>query len=161
MCVTRPCPYQSHSSSRRYCGASPTTRTRSTYLPAKTPGSDKILLFLSDPSFALVLLREQAMAEINTKDDAANNASGKEQGTGKGIAEVDITSDAEDGSQTPQTSLVPLRMKLISILLVTAVGFGSHWSSGVTGAMKATLKKVRLRDKADFVGTPGEWITNT
>ncbi|KAB2568946.1 hypothetical protein DBV05_g12381 [Lasiodiplodia theobromae] len=36
---------------------------------------------------------------------------------------------------------VPLRMKIISVLLVTAIGFGSHWSSGVTGAMKSTLKK--------------------
>jgi hypothetical protein len=26
--------------------------------------------------------------------------------------------------------------------LVTATGFGSHWSSGVTGAMKSTVKKV-------------------
>ncbi|CAO2651349.1 Nn.00g096460.m01.CDS01 [Neocucurbitaria sp. VM-36] len=36
---------------------------------------------------------------------------------------------------------IPLKMKIIAILLVTAVGFGSHWSSGVTGAMKSTLKK--------------------
>jgi hypothetical protein len=35
-------------------------------------------------------------------------------------------------------------MKLLSILMVTAIGFGSHWSSGVTGAMKSTLKKVRF-----------------
>jgi hypothetical protein len=83
------------------------------------------------------------MAEITSGNDIAHNGNGKEQGIEKGIAEVDVTGDAEDGSQTPQTSLVPLRMKLISILLVTAVGFGSHWSSGVTGAMKATLKKVR------------------
>jgi hypothetical protein len=39
-------------------------------------------------------------------------------------------------------------MKLISILLVSAIGFGSHWSSGVTGAMKSTLKKVRKYDSA-------------
>lgn len=42
---------------------------------------------------------------------------------------------------------VPLRMKIISVLLVTAIGFGSHWSSGVTGAMKSTLKKVRRRSR--------------
>lgn len=47
-----------------------------------------------------------------------------------------------NGQENRKESLVPLRMKLISILLVTAVGFGSHWSSGVTGAMKSTLKKV-------------------
>lgn len=41
-----------------------------------------------------------------------------------------------------RSTLVPVKMKLISVLLVTAIGFGSHWSSGVTGAMKSTLKKV-------------------
>ena len=45
-------------------------------------------------------------------------------------------------SEGGRSRLVPVKMKLISILLVTAIGFGSHWSSGVTGAMKSTLKKV-------------------
>jgi hypothetical protein len=45
-------------------------------------------------------------------------------------------------SEGGRSMLVPLRMKLVSILLVTAIGFGSHWSSGVTGAMKSTVKKV-------------------
>jgi hypothetical protein len=61
-------------------------------------------------------------------------------------ADVQITSSgasADGSNHAGQVSLVPLRMKLLSILLVTAVGFGSHWSSGVTGAMKSTLKKVR------------------
>jgi hypothetical protein len=71
----------------------------------------------------------------------------KEQGmqAKNGTAEIVVTSSeasADNGSQNERTPLVPLRMKLISILLVTAVGFGSHWSSGVTGAMKSTLKKV-------------------
>jgi hypothetical protein len=47
------------------------------------------------------------------------------------------------GSESGRSNYVPLRMKLLSILMVTAIGFGSHWSSGVTGAMKSTLKKVR------------------
>lgn len=46
--------------------------------------------------------------------------------------------DSDDG----RSAHVPLRLKIIAILLVTAIGFGSHWSSGVTGAMKSTLKKV-------------------
>lgn len=77
-----------------------------------------------------------------------NNANGKELGceVKSGSAEVVVVAGSEvateNGSQNGQTPLVPLRMKLISILLVTAVGFGSHWSSGVTGAMKSTLKKV-------------------
>lgn len=37
---------------------------------------------------------------------------------------------------------IPLRLKIIAVLLVSAIGFGAHWSSGVTGAMKSTLKKV-------------------
>lgn len=36
---------------------------------------------------------------------------------------------------------VPLRWKLASIILVSMIGFGSHWSSGITGAMKSTIKK--------------------
>jgi hypothetical protein len=51
-------------------------------------------------------------------------------------------------SEGGRSMLVPLKMKLISILLVSAIGFGSHWSSGVTGAMKSTLKKVRKYDSA-------------
>lgn len=32
-------------------------------------------------------------------------------------------------------------MKLLSVLMVTIIGFGSQWSSGITGAMKSTIKK--------------------
>lgn len=47
----------------------------------------------------------------------------------------------EDGVST-MSSKVPWSMKVIAVMLVTAIGFGSHWASGVTGAMKSTLKKV-------------------
>lgn len=40
-----------------------------------------------------------------------------------------------------QSSKVPWTMKVLAVLLVSSIGFGSHWSSGVTGAMKSTLKK--------------------
>lgn len=62
-----------------------------------------------------------------------------------------VNDEGEDGSgasirsgrsEGGRSTTVPLRMKIVSILLVTAIGFGSHWSSGVTGAMKSTLKKV-------------------
>lgn len=36
---------------------------------------------------------------------------------------------------------VPLSWKLMSIVMVTAIGFGSHWSSSITSAMKTTVKK--------------------
>lgn len=56
-------------------------------------------------------------------------------------------------SEGGRSMLVPVKMKLISILLVSAIGFGSHWSSGVTGAMKSTLKKVRRHDSAKSPNT--------
>jgi hypothetical protein len=60
---------------------------------------------------------------------------------GSGLVKT-MTTEVAPAEGERSTPLVPLRMKLVSILLVTAVGFGSHWSSGVTGAMKSTLKKV-------------------
>ncbi|KAG5794059.1 hypothetical protein H9Q69_006889 [Fusarium xylarioides] len=47
-----------------------------------------------------------------------------------------ISQPENDGRQP-----VPLSWKLASIVLVTAIGFGSQWSSGVTSAMKSTIKK--------------------
>lgn len=46
--------------------------------------------------------------------------------------------DTEDHGKTP----VPLSMKILSVVVVSMIGFGGHWSSGVTGALKSTLKKV-------------------
>jgi hypothetical protein len=89
------------------------------------------------------------MVRVNTPvlagDDIVANENQQSKEVKTSAVEVGVASSgasAEDGIRTRQSSLVPLRMKLISILLVTAVGFGSHWSSGVTGAMKSTLKKV-------------------
>lgn len=48
---------------------------------------------------------------------------------------------ASSDTSTATTNHVPMKMKLFAVLLVTAIGFGSHWSGGVTGAMKSTLKK--------------------
>jgi hypothetical protein len=56
------------------------------------------------------------------------------------VASSEASTGERDGSD--RSSAIPLKMKLIAILLVTATGFGSHWSSGVTGAMKTTVKKV-------------------
>lgn len=36
----------------------------------------------------------------------------------------------------------PLKVKIMAILIVSAISFGSQWSSGVTSAMKSTIKKV-------------------
>ncbi|RMJ14067.1 hypothetical protein BHE90_009426 [Fusarium euwallaceae] len=46
-------------------------------------------------------------------------------------------SDSEHNGKKP----VPLSMKILSVVVVSMIGFGGHWSSGVTGALKSTLKK--------------------
>lgn len=47
------------------------------------------------------------------------------------------SSDDSDGKKPP-----PLAAKLIAVALISSISFGSHWSTGVTGAMKSTIKKV-------------------
>ncbi|RLL97661.1 hypothetical protein CFD26_104672 [Aspergillus turcosus] len=44
-----------------------------------------------------------------------------------------------DGKRPP-----PLLAKILAVFLISCISFGSHWSSGVTGAMKSTIKKVGL-----------------
>ncbi|KAM3544367.1 hypothetical protein ARSEF1564_002746 [Beauveria bassiana] len=62
-------------------------------------------------------------------------------------AAVHVNSDheqqADNGapSAPARDTVIPLRIKLIAVFLVSLIGFGSHWSSGVTGAMKSTIKK--------------------
>lgn len=51
---------------------------------------------------------------------------------------------ANDNDSDSGRTIVPLSYKIASILLVSAIGFGSKWSSGITGAMKTTIKKVRF-----------------
>lgn len=52
-------------------------------------------------------------------------------------SEVASQSESDDGKVPP-----PLIAKLFAVLLISCISFGSHWSSGVTGAMKSTIKKV-------------------
>lgn len=52
------------------------------------------------------------------------------------------TSDAESTSYSNEKQPPPLLAKLFAVLLISCISFGSHWSSGVTGAMKSTIKKV-------------------
>ncbi|KAL2823744.1 major facilitator superfamily domain-containing protein, partial [Aspergillus pseudoustus] len=45
--------------------------------------------------------------------------------------------DSADVGKSPP----PLAAKLFTVFLISCISFGSHWSSGVTGAMKSTIKK--------------------
>lgn len=59
-------------------------------------------------------------------------------------ADSDLEQQAEDRAPSvpAKETAIPLPIKLIAVVLVSPIGFGSHWSSGVTGAMKSTIKKV-------------------
>lgn len=65
------------------------------------------------------------------------------------VAALAITSTSEpslaskSGNALPA---IPWSMKVLSVVLVSCIGFGSQWSSGVTGAMKKTIKMVRTRE---------------
>lgn len=61
---------------------------------------------------------------------------------GEGGPVVVVVSDDVQPSSPRGSDHIPLRLKIIAVLLISAIGFGGHWSSGVTGAMKSTLKKV-------------------
>lgn len=78
--------------------------------------------------------------EINDEKTTSTVAQDKEADAAVTV----LDNDSVETSQTPKNNLppVPLRMKLLSVLLVSCIGFGSQWSSGVTGAMKSTIKKV-------------------
>ncbi|KAJ6161037.1 hypothetical protein N7470_004433 [Penicillium chermesinum] len=45
--------------------------------------------------------------------------------------------NASTGKRPP-----PVAARLLAVALISCISFGSHWSSGVTGAMKKTIKKV-------------------
>ncbi|KAF2137932.1 uncharacterized protein K452DRAFT_97120 [Aplosporella prunicola CBS 121167] len=66
------------------------------------------------------------------------------------VVEVSPTTDGSDANSATEITHVPLYMKLLSVLMVSAIGFGAHWSSGVTGAMKKTLKRELHIDNTKF-----------
>lgn len=61
-----------------------------------------------------------------------------EQGSKEVSAVVAPYEDSIDNAKPP----VPWNIKVLSVIVVSMIGFGGHWSSGVTGALKSTLKKV-------------------
>ncbi|KAF4470245.1 hypothetical protein FALBO_2854 [Fusarium albosuccineum] len=66
--------------------------------------------------------------------DAEKDVKSPEHGSAN-VAAVVERDDAvsEDLGKKP----VPLNMKILSVVVVSMIGFGGHWSSGVTGALKS------------------------
>ena len=88
---------------------------------------------------AVDLFQPHQDAEYGIGDFNSENDRGKTEPASKiePLASVDTDSkDEHDGLQP-----VPLSWKLMSIFMVILIGFGSQWSSGITGAMKTTIKK--------------------
>lgn len=87
---------------------------------------------------------EQSSPPPGLQDDIPINE--KEQGV------LDVAAVSDDAtsirSEGGRSTRVPVRMKIFAVLMVSLIGFGSHWSSGVTGAMKSTLKKVSPRRRS-------------
>ncbi|RAK80603.1 putative MFS transporter [Aspergillus fijiensis CBS 313.89] len=72
---------------------------------------------------------------------------GVEKDTPQVVSEEPETTSSLQSSKSPRTNDVdgrrppPLVAKLIAVIVISCISFGSHWSSGVTGAMKSTIKK--------------------
>jgi len=86
------------------------------------------------------------MEESNVSSQRSSKKLPTDDQRQKGESGVEISSvpDLDPTNGDSALITVPLTFKLASILLVSAIGFGSSWSGGITGAMKTTLKKVRI-----------------
>lgn len=96
--------------------------------------------------------------------DTSVMTQGEETKTPQGVVTL-TNADSGDGSLSSRndagavvdnrSSNVPWTLKVLAVILVSSIGFGSHWSSGVTGAMKATLKKASNINFPSRIGNRG------
>ncbi|RAL15947.1 putative MFS transporter [Aspergillus homomorphus CBS 101889] len=72
---------------------------------------------------------------------------GLEKDSAQVISEEPETTSSLQSTKNPCTNEVdgrkppPLLAKLTAVVVISCISFGSHWSTGVTGAMKSTIKK--------------------
>ncbi|EPS26850.1 hypothetical protein PDE_01790 [Penicillium oxalicum 114-2] len=62
-------------------------------------------------------------------------------GNEKDLVNLTVQSDDSTSQSSNNIKPPPLGAKLFAVFLISCISFGSHWSSGVTGAMKSTIKK--------------------
>ncbi|EME41574.1 hypothetical protein DOTSEDRAFT_55365 [Dothistroma septosporum NZE10] len=86
-------------------------------------------------------MSDATVREISPSDALTELPLEKEPTISADAVPEDVHSLHSSRSEGGQSVTVPLRLKLLSIVIVSLIGFGAHWSSGVTGAMKSTLKK--------------------
>jgi hypothetical protein len=75
----------------------------------------------------------------------------------KGILATELPTDSSDSDVAPDAAppsqpgpVAPWTWKLAAVLLISCISFGSSWSSGISGAMKSTLKKQLHIDNTQF-----------
>jgi hypothetical protein len=81
------------------------------------------------------------MVEKSFSNDMTTDKNGSVVQTSKEVVAVDaVALSDEASSQHGQRSVVvPMKIKITAVLLVTLIGFGGRWSGGITGAMKSTM----------------------
>ncbi|KAL1891073.1 hypothetical protein Sste5346_007898 [Sporothrix stenoceras] len=89
---------------------------------------------------------KQPASNRSDNDDVPSTTEKQVHTTTAAVTDIDNHDhDNDDASSIAsvggRTKTVPRRVKFLSVILVSLIGFGSHWSSGVTGAMKTALKK--------------------
>lgn len=91
------------------------------------------------------------VTEAKPAQSPASESLGEVKAEAAVTVDCDRTTDDSDAASA-HSSLrpAPLKWKLAAIVLVTAIGFGSQWSSGITGAMKTTIKKELDIDNTQF-----------
>ncbi|KAI5243276.1 major facilitator superfamily transporter [Aureobasidium subglaciale] len=93
--------------------------------------------------FIEVLEQEKGRSNVTSNQETMVQNTLSKDGQDKEAAVTILDNTSVNSSQDPANILppVPLQMKLLSVLLVSCIGFGSQWSSGVSSAMKSTMKK--------------------
>lgn len=81
-----------------------------------------------------------AAKEISMSDALTDLPTEKKPTISADAVAEDARSMPSSRSEGGRSATVPFKLKLLSVVIVSLIGFGSHWSSGVTGAMKSTLK---------------------
>jgi hypothetical protein len=122
-----------------------------------------LILLRHSKIVAEVLSHLSVVHAINQSERELDNAKSERQYDGPtergktcAIDVVYSETPNSDNSNSTSTDVVPLEIEFVSALLVTAIGFGVHCSSGTTGAMKSTLKEVSKHEISQ-----GRYNTNT
>lgn len=66
-----------------------------------------------------------------------------------GVVATTTDDDAQPVADQPVNN-IPILWKIAAVVLVSSIRFGSSWSSGITGAMKTTLKKELKINNSQF-----------